>query len=60
MTIEELDQIHIDWDKKYLKLAEDFVRVDMELMKLKSLDPNRPRCSILGNVIYSSGETANE
>lgn len=60
MSEEELNQIHLDWDKLYLSLAEDFVKVDLELMKMKGEDPNRPRMTFHNIHVHSSAPKVNE
>ena len=53
------DEIHRFYEKRYMKLCEDYVKVDMELMKMKGDDPNRPRNIIIGNTIFQSSKGIN-
>ena len=48
MTQEELDQIHQDWEERFMEVARELVKSDLELMKLRPREPT----SIIGNQFY--------
>jgi len=52
MTQEELNQIHWDWEERFMEVARALVKSDLELMKLR---PSKPM-SIIGNVCYDEAK----